>query len=99
MNPYGIHGLYREVIRPLHGQDWRDQALCAEVDPELFFPEKGGSTRHPKRVCGGCEVRAECLEYALAHGIRDGIWGGLSDRDRRRLLRNQTTTEDLGTAA
>jgi WhiB family redox-sensing transcriptional regulator len=64
---------------------WRLDALCAETDPEAFFPEKGGSTREAKRVCTGCEVRAECLEYALANDERFGIWGGLSERERRRL--------------
>ena len=64
---------------------WQERALCAQTDPEAFFPEKGGSTREAKRVCLGCEVRGECLEYALAHDERFGIWGGLSERERRRL--------------
>ena len=64
---------------------WQERALCAQTDPEAFFPEKGGSTREAKRVCVGCDVRAECLEYALAHDERFGIWGGLSERERRRL--------------
>jgi WhiB family redox-sensing transcriptional regulator len=68
-------------------QDWQERALCAQTDPEAFFPEKGGSTREAKRICQGCEVRAECLEYALAHDERFGIWGGLSERERRRLRR------------
>jgi WhiB family redox-sensing transcriptional regulator len=68
-------------------EDWQDRALCAETDPESFFPEKGGSTREAKRICSGCEVRAECLEYALAHDERFGIWGGLSERERRKLKR------------
>jgi WhiB family redox-sensing transcriptional regulator len=68
-------------------QDWQERALCAQTDPEAFFPEKGGSTREAKRICSGCEVRAECLEYALAHDERFGIWGGLSERERRRLKR------------
>lgn len=66
---------------------WREHALCAETDPEAFFPEKGGSTREAKRVCAACEVRAECLEYALSQDERFGIWGGLSERERRRLRR------------
>ncbi len=66
---------------------WQDKALCAQTDPEAFFPEKGGSTREAKRVCRSCEVRAECLEYALEHDERFGIWGGLSERERRRLKR------------
>jgi WhiB family transcriptional regulator, redox-sensing transcriptional regulator len=66
---------------------WQDRALCAETDPEAFFPEKGGSTREAKRVCRGCEVRSECLEYALEHDEKFGIWGGLSERERSRLRR------------
>ncbi len=67
--------------------EWQDRALCAQTDPEAFFPEKGGSTREAKRICHGCEVKAECLEYALGNDERFGIWGGLSERERRRLKR------------
>ena len=72
-------------------QDWRDSAACAEVDPDLHFPEKGGSTKDAKRVCMGCEVRAECLEYALANPdlAQFGIWGGKSVQQRRDLRRQQ----------
>ncbi|WP_291380999.1 WhiB family transcriptional regulator [Demequina sp.] len=66
---------------------WQDRALCAQTDPEAFFPEKGGSTREAKKVCTSCEVRSECLDYALAHDERFGIWGGLSERERRKLKR------------
>jgi WhiB family redox-sensing transcriptional regulator len=66
---------------------WQEEALCAQTDPEAFFPEKGGSTREAKRICVGCEVKSECLEYALMHDERFGIWGGLSERERRRLKR------------
>lgn len=68
-------------------EQWQDRALCAQTDPEAFFPEKGGSTREAKRICLGCEVKDECLEYALANDERFGIWGGLSERERRRLKR------------
>ncbi|MFZ2623716.1 MAG: WhiB family transcriptional regulator [Propionibacterium sp.] len=67
--------------------DWQERALCAQTDPEAFFPEKGGSTREAKKVCQSCPVRGECLEYALEHDERFGIWGGLSERERRRLRR------------
>lgn len=78
------------VADDLPGRDegelgWQERALCAQTDPEAFFPEKGGSTREAKKVCVGCEVRAECLEYALENDERFGIWGGLSERERRRL--------------
>ena len=66
-------------------QSWQERALCAQTDPEAFFPEKGGSTLEAKKICVGCEVRGECLEYALANDERFGIWGGLSERERRRL--------------
>ncbi|BBE22085.1 hypothetical protein MN0502_09680 [Arthrobacter sp. MN05-02] len=64
---------------------WQADALCAQTDPEAFFPEKGGSTRDAKKVCGACMVKSECLEYALENDERFGIWGGLSERERRRL--------------
>lgn len=66
---------------------FRDKALCAQTDPEAFYPEKGGSTREAKQICGRCEVKVECLQYALDHDERFGIWGGLSERERRRLKR------------
>jgi WhiB family redox-sensing transcriptional regulator len=64
---------------------WQERALCAQTDPEAFFPEKGGSTREAKRVCLSCDVRSECLDYALHNDERFGIWGGLSERERRKL--------------
>lgn len=64
---------------------WQADALCAETDPEAFFPEKGGSTRDAKRICESCQVKGECLEYALENDERFGIWGGLSERERRKL--------------
>jgi WhiB family redox-sensing transcriptional regulator len=75
------------TIDPADDDQWQERALCAQTDPEAFFPEKGGSTREAKRICLGCEVRDRCLEYALAHDERFGIWGGLSERERRRLKR------------
>lgn len=65
--------------------DWQDRALCAEVDPELFFPTVGESPRLAKQVCMRCEVRSDCLEYALQHNERFGVWGGKSERERQAL--------------
>lgn len=65
--------------------DWQDGALCAQTDPEAFFPDKGGATREAKRVCMACEVRVQCLDYALENNERYGIWGGMSERERRRV--------------
>lgn len=81
---------------------WTDRALCAEVDPELFFPEKGGSTKGAKQTCRACEVRAECLEWALTQGEVFGVWGGTSERERRllrKLKRTEVADTDLGVAA
>ncbi len=66
---------------------WATEAKCLNADPDVFFPEKGGSTREAKRICAECTVRDECLEYALEHDERFGIWGGMSERERRKLKR------------
>ncbi|THA82767.1 WhiB family transcriptional regulator [Streptomyces sp. A0592] len=78
--------------------DWQAVGLCAQTDPEEFYPDKGGSVRLAKKVCGACEVRAECLDYALANNERYGIWGGTSERERRRIAAAHTTPA-LGGAA
>src|SRR3712207_846147 len=82
----GLMGMLGAALQD-EAQSWQERALCAETDPEAFFPEKGGSTREAKKICTGCEVKADCLEYALANDERFGIWGGLSERERRRLRR------------
>ena len=58
-------GMLADLFDDTEEQEWQERALCAQTDPEAFFPEKGGSTREAKRICQGCEVRSECLEYAL----------------------------------
>lgn len=83
----GVPGVRRPTAVEDDALAWQTDALCAQTDPEAFFPEKGGSTRDAKRICSTCEVRAECLEYALQNDERFGIWGGLSERERRRLKR------------
>ncbi len=66
---------------------WQARANCMGVDPELFFPERGSSTREAKEVCRGCVVQEDCLEFAIANGEKFGIWGGMSERERRRVRR------------
>jgi WhiB family transcriptional regulator, redox-sensing transcriptional regulator len=68
-------------------QGWQQRALCAQTDPEAFYPEKGGSTREAKRVCLACPVRQDCLQAALDNDERWGIWGGTSERERRKMKR------------
>ncbi len=72
---------------PIESLPWADDARCLQADPEIFFPEKGGSTREAKRICVDCPVRGDCLAYALENDERFGIWGGLSERERRKLKR------------
>lgn len=76
-----------DLLKMLAGliPEWTVDALCAQTDPEAFFPEKGGSTREAKKICRACMVRAECLLAAIETDERFGIWGGLSERDRRKL--------------
>jgi len=64
---------------------WQEYANCLGVDPDLFFPERGASTREAKAVCNGCVVRDDCLDYALTNGEKFGVWGGMSERQRRRI--------------
>lgn len=79
--PYSFYRWSREV------EPWMDEALCAQTDPEAFFPEKGGSVSGAKRVCASCPVRDECLAYALRNNVRHGIWGGLTPRERHASMR------------
>lgn len=80
-------------------RSWQGQANCLGVDPDMFFPDRGASTREAKGVCRGCVVREECLEYALVNGEKFGIWGGLSERERRRIRRQRTLARQEGGAA
>lgn len=74
--------------------DWQHSAACRDEDPELFFPvsDLGPGARQAeqaKAVCAGCPVRAECLEYALENGLDYGIFGGLTEQERRRVRSRQ----------
>lgn len=80
----------RNLVTPFQFPAWMNDGLCAQTDPEAFFPEKGGSTREAKSVCSRCTVQAECLDYAIENNERFGIYGGLSDRERRKLQRQIT---------
>ena len=77
-----LHGIF-----PAEDFSWQREANCLGVHPDLFFPERGASTREAKEVCRGCIVKDDCLEFALQNGEKFGIWGGQSERERRRLRR------------
>lgn len=66
---------------------WQVHAKCLEADPDLFYPERGRSSRAAKEVCSQCPVRAECLRYALGNREQFGVWGGTVERERRKLKR------------
>jgi len=85
------HTALAELLALADSPAWMQRALCARVDPELFFPEKGGSPRAAKRICRVCPVRGECRAYVLelGHEERFGVWGGLSERERRRRRRDR----------
>lgn len=76
----------KKLLQPI---DWQAYARCTEVDPEIFFPERGGSSKAARAVCADCPVKMECLEYALNNKEQFGIWGGTSERERRRLRRER----------
>jgi hypothetical protein len=76
-----------DLVNIVSPPGWMGDAACAEIGGDEWFPDKGGSTREAKRICARCPVRAECLDYALAHDERFGIWGGVSERERRRIKR------------
>jgi WhiB family redox-sensing transcriptional regulator len=73
----------------VYSEPWMADAICAQTDPEAFYPEKGGSTAEAKRVCMGCPVRTDCLEYALENNERFGIFGGKSERERRKIAKER----------
>ena len=79
-------------------ESWQAFANCLGVDPDLFFPERGASTKEAKQVCQGCVVREDCLEYALANGEKFGIWGGMSERERRRIRRQRALARGTAVA-
>lgn len=65
--------------------EWQDRALCAEIGGDPFFPELGETAEDAKRVCRRCEVRAQCLDFAVREGIAFGVYGGMDERERRTL--------------
>jgi len=78
------YNIWEEIVLP----DW-DGALCAEIDPAIFFPRDSdaGSSKIAKKVCMQCEIRVKCLNFAIENRIDHGIWGGMGVMDRRRIRR------------
>jgi WhiB family redox-sensing transcriptional regulator len=95
--PY-VEGLTPERREKLLEGHWKDRAACVGVDPSTFFPERGESTDPAVTICGGCDVRQECLAQALLTIERFGIWGGASERQRRDIRRTLRLREITNTA-
>ena len=79
---------FLEVLSP-DTMSWQDLANCRGADPDLFFPERGASTRTAKSICRECSVQDDCLEFAIVSSEKFGIWGGLSERERRKIRRQR----------
>jgi len=73
---------------------WRESALCAQTDPEAHYPEAGGTSALAKRTCMACPVRAACLEHAITAGEEYGIWGGVGQKELRRLIRARRAEQE-----
>ena len=70
--------------------DWTDRAACAGADPDVFFPGKGNDAAGAaKRICAGCPVRVECLDYAIERPERVGVWGGKTPNERKAIRRQR----------
>ena len=87
----------QSIVEDLIGgmPSWTEEANCKGADADLFFPERGASTRKAKAICRACTVQDECLEYAVQNSEKFGIWGGLSERERRRVKRQREAEFDI----
>ena len=84
--------MFTQLLEILEGHDlaWQDLANCRGANPDFFFPERGASTRTAKGICRECTVQADCLEFAIVSSEKFGIWGGLSERERRKIRRERS---------
>jgi WhiB family redox-sensing transcriptional regulator len=71
---------------------WRQRAACRGVDPDIFYPVSEEEAEEARAVCHACPVLEACLEWALANRERDGVWGGATERERRRIIRQRRRT-------
>ena len=88
--------MFTQLLEMMNGQDlaWQDLANCRGANPDLFFPERGASTRTAKGICRECSVKNECLEFAIVSSEKFGIWGGLSERERRKIRRQRAVAAE-----
>jgi WhiB family redox-sensing transcriptional regulator len=84
----------RSPMPPYKPMPWFEHAACTTSDPDAWYPSKGAAWKAAKRICEWCPVRAPCLKYALDTNQKDGIWGGLSVNERRKLKREAKRAKD-----
>ena len=90
----------RPLLDPLDSRAsdaWMQNARCVGLDPSSFFPTECIGVESARRVCVDCAVRSECLAYALDHHISHGVWGGASERERQRMLRQRRQRSSAAT--
>ena len=89
--------MQKSIIEELIGgmPSWTEEANCKGADADIFFPERGASTRKAKSICRACSVQEDCLEFAIENSEKFGIWGGLSERERRRIKRQRIHDSDI----
>jgi WhiB family redox-sensing transcriptional regulator len=75
--------------------DWMQRGLCREIPPAVFFPSDGVGVETARRICANCPVKEPCLEYALEFRIDHGVWGGCSERERRRILKRRRVAASI----
>jgi WhiB family redox-sensing transcriptional regulator len=68
---------------------WREKAACRGVDPDIFYPVSEEEAEEAKAICSTCSVRENCLEWALTHREHEGVWGGATEKERRRIIRRR----------
>lgn len=87
------------LIERARTEPWADDALCARIDPDLWYPEQGGNSKRPVKLCRTCPVMAECLADALVRREQDGVWGGMTETDRKRAWRTPASRDAALTEA
>jgi WhiB family transcriptional regulator, redox-sensing transcriptional regulator len=68
---------------------WMEDGNCRRYPAGVFFPSDGAGVDHARRICATCPVQEPCLEYALEHRVEHGVWGGCSERERRRIAKRR----------
>ena len=79
----------REHVKVREDKAWLERGACRGLDPQVFYPDDEDDASAAKRICAECQVRVTCLEYALSFREKDGVWGGATERERRRIIRQR----------